>query len=82
VLGYLLAEARGRREESFRVAARRIAVECGAIALILEACRGFQPEAGASIAQWLLTLGAGVLGAGIYHSQRDHVRWILANRSG
>jgi hypothetical protein len=22
-----------------------------------------------------------VLGAGIYHSQRDHVRWILAHRA-
>jgi hypothetical protein len=26
-------------------------------------------------------VAAAVLGAGIYHSQRDHVRWTLAHRA-
>lgn len=81
VLGYLLAEARGRRELSFGVAVRRIGVECGLVALAIEVVRGFEPATGASFAQFLVTLFAGILGAGIYHSQRQHIRWIIANRA-
>jgi glycopeptide antibiotics resistance protein len=80
VLGYLLAEARGRRELSFGVAIRRIAAECALVALAFEIVRGFEPSAGASVAQFIVTLAAGILGAGIYHSQRQHIRWIIANR--
>jgi VanZ family protein len=81
VLGYLLAEARGRRELSFGVAVRRIALECALVALALEIVRGFEPAAGASVAQFVVTLVAGVLGASIYHSQRRHIRWIIAHRT-
>jgi len=81
VLGYLLAEARGRRELSFGAAVPRIAVECAIVALAIEIVRGIQPATGASVAQFVVTLAAGVLGAGIYHSQRQHIRWIIAHRS-
>jgi glycopeptide antibiotics resistance protein len=77
VLGYLLAEARGRRETSFQDAAPRLAVECGLMALAIEAARGFQLAAGGSVLQLVLLVGAGLLGGGIYHSQRDHVRSIV-----
>src|SRR5262249_14282764 len=54
VLGYLLAESRGRRELAFAVAIRRISIECAAIALAIEIVRGFEPGTGASIAQFLV----------------------------
>jgi hypothetical protein len=80
VLGYLLAEARGRLELPFGRIMRRVAVECGFVALAIEISRGFQRGTGASIAQFVLMLAASMLGAAIYHNQREHVRWILAHR--
>jgi VanZ family protein len=80
VLGYLLAEARGRLEMPFRRIVGRVAVECGLVALAIELSRGFQRATGASVSQFLLMLGAAMLGAAIYHNQREHVRWILAHR--
>jgi glycopeptide antibiotics resistance protein len=80
VLGYLLAEARGRIEETFRATAGRVGLEAAAVAGVIEASRGMQRGVGASGVQFLLMVGAGLLGAGIYHHQRGHVRWILANR--
>lgn len=81
VLGYLLAEVRGRRELSFRAVAGRIAVECACVAMAIEVSRGFQRGVGASGVQLALVVGAGLLGAGMYHNQRDHIRWILAHRA-
>jgi len=81
VLGYLLAEARGRRELSFKAIAARVAAECACVALAIEGSRGFQRGVGASGVQLVLMVAVGLLGAGIYHSQREHVRWIVAHRS-
>lgn len=80
VLGYLLAEARGRRELSFARVARRVAAECAGVAVVMEFSRGFQRGTGASAAQLVLMIAAGALGAAIYHHQREHVRWILSHR--
>ena len=80
MLGYIIAEARGRLEQSFGVVLARVAPECALIGLVMEVSRGFQPGAGASVMTFVLVVGGAVLGAGIYHSQRDHVRWILAHR--
>jgi glycopeptide antibiotics resistance protein len=77
VLGYAIAEARGRRELRFRAVAPRLLVECGCAAIALEACRGFQRGAGASLVQLVLTTGAGLVGARIYHDQRERIRRIL-----
>ena len=77
VLGYAIAEARGRRELPFRAIAPRLVIECGCVALALEACRGFERGAGASGIEFALTMGAGLLGARIYHDQRERVRRIL-----
>lgn len=82
VLGYLLAEARGRRQLRFRTIAARVSLECTGVAIAIEASRGIQRGTGASAVQLLLMVAAGLLGAGMYHNQREHVRWILAHRVG
>lgn len=76
-LGYVLAEARGRRELRFRKVAMRIAAQCACVAFAMEGSRGFQRDAGASATQLLLMIAASVVGAGLYHHQRERVRWIL-----
>lgn len=80
MLGYIIAEARGRLEQSFGVVLLRTAPECALVGLAMEVSRGFQPGAGASVMTFVLLVGGAILGAGIYHSQRDHVRWILTHR--
>jgi hypothetical protein len=80
LLGYLLAEARGRRELPFHEVALRVALECAAVAAIIEASRGIQPRVGASVLELLLMVAAAVVGAGMYHHQRERVRWMLIQR--
>jgi glycopeptide antibiotics resistance protein len=80
VLGYLLAEARSRRELPFGALAPRLAAECGVAAAAVEGVRGFQPAWGASLAQTGMLVGAGLLGGWIFHLQRDHVRALGAAR--
>ncbi|MEO7085445.1 MAG: VanZ family protein [Gemmatimonadaceae bacterium] len=80
LLGYAIAEGRGRHERKFRSIAPRVMLECGVVAVIVEGSRGFQPGVGASVMQWAAMIAASVLGAGIYHHQRAHVRWILIHR--
>lgn len=77
MLGYLLAETRGRRELPFLKTAPRIAIECAAVALALEVSRGLQPDVGFSFVQFGAAVAASVLGAGIYHSQRERLQHIL-----
>lgn len=78
VLGYVLAEARSRLELPFAALAPRLAAECGIAAAAVEAVRGFQPAWGASLAQLLVLVGAGLLGGWIFHLQREHVRAVAA----
>lgn len=80
VLGYLLAEARSRRELPFRKVAARVGLECAGVALLLEASRAMQRHEAGSVVRLVLVVAAGVLGAGMYHHQREHVRWILDRR--
>lgn len=80
LLGYMLAEARGRRERAYRTIAWRLALESTAVALFVEASRGFQRGVGASAGELALMIVAGLLGGAIYHKQRAHVRWILIHR--
>jgi hypothetical protein len=82
VLGYMLAEARGRRERPFRETIVRIVAECGSVALAMEVSRAFQRGVGGSIIQFVLLVGASVLGAGIYHQQRERIHWILIHQPG
>jgi hypothetical protein len=80
LLGYLLAETRGRRELPFARVALRVAMECCCVAIAIEASRGFQRQVGASALECLLMVCAAVLGAGMYHHQRERVRWLLIHR--
>jgi hypothetical protein len=80
LLGYLLAEARGRRELPFRRVALRVALECALVGAVIEASRGFQRQVGASALELSLLIAAAVLGAGMYHHQRERIRWMLINR--
>jgi len=80
MLGYVLAEWRGRRELPFRAIGLRVAGECLGVALLLEASRAVQPEAGASLSTLVLSTIAGVVGARIYHQQRERVRSVLIHR--
>jgi hypothetical protein len=80
LLGYLLAEVRGRRELPFRRVAVRVAIECAMVALAIEASRGFQRQVGASALELALLIAASVLGAGMYHHQRERVQWMLIRR--
>jgi len=81
MLGYVVAEARGRRELPFGRVALRIAAEGAAVAFALEASRGFLRDAGASVLQFVVMIGASVLGAGIYHSQRERIHAMLIPRA-
>ena len=81
VLAYMLAEARGRRELPFRRTAARLLAECAGVAAAIEASRGLQRGAGASGIQWALMVGASLVGASIYHSQRERIRSILVHRA-
>ncbi len=82
VLGYLLAEARSRRDLPFRALAPRLAAECALAAAAIEGVRGFHPDWGASLAQLWVLVAAGLLGAWIFHLQRDHVRALVAAGRG
>lgn len=82
LLGYVLAEARGRRELRFRQVATRIGAECACVALAFEGSRGFQRGAGASLSELSLMIGASLVGAALYHSQRERIRRILIHRDG
>jgi len=77
LLGYMLAEFRGRRETRFRAAAPHVAVWGGGAAVLCELLEGFRPDGGASVLRLTLLVTAAVYGAWVYHLQRAHVRRIL-----
>jgi hypothetical protein len=77
LLGYMLAEFRGRREVRFREGVAHIAGWCGAAALVAEALEGFRQDGGASGVRCLLLVAGALYGAWLYHLQRAHVRRLL-----
>lgn len=77
LLGYMLAEFRGRREARFRNGIAHIALWSGAVALVAELLEGFRVDGGASALRWAILVGAGLYGAWVYHLQRAHVRRLL-----
>ena len=82
VLGYVLAESRGRREESLGAAGPFLAASVGGAALGLEALAAIQAGPGASLLRVVLATLSSLYGARLYHLQRDHVRWLLRDRAG
>jgi hypothetical protein len=77
LLGYMLAEFRGRREGRFREGVAHIAGWCGVVALVTEGLEGFRADGGASALRWLLLVAGALYGAWLYHLQRSHVRRLL-----
>jgi VanZ family protein len=77
LLGYMLAEFRGRREARFREGVAHTAGWCGGAALVAEALEGFRQDGGASGVRWLLLVAGALYGAWLYHLQRAHVRRLL-----
>ena len=77
LLGYMLAEFRGRREARFRHGAVHVALSSGVIALVAELLEGFRADGGASVLRWVILVTAALYGSWVYHLQRAHVRRLL-----
>jgi hypothetical protein len=77
LLGYMLAESRGRREARFRTGAPLVAAWSGGAAVVCELLDGFRPDGGASLVRLTLLVAAALYGGWLYHLQRAHVRRLL-----
>jgi len=77
LIGYMLAEARGRREEALVSVGARVAAACGAGAALIELLRGFHPAHGASLVQLALATAMGLYGGLVYRLQLAVVRRLL-----
>lgn len=78
LLGYTVAEARGRREEPPGRLALWVAAVCLAAAALLEGLRGLHPAHGASALALALAGAAGLYGGLLYRRQLAVVRALLA----
>lgn len=77
ILGYLLAEWRGRSEIPLRGDLPRLFLNAGAVALVLEFFVGFQVGPGASLIRAAMAILSALFGGVIYHLLRAHVRFLL-----
>jgi VanZ family protein len=81
LLGYTVAEARGRREERPGQRLARLAVACFVATAALESLRGFHPAHGASVLVFLFTGAVGMYGGLLYQMQLAVVRETTAARA-
>ena len=81
VLGYIIAESRGRRELRFVDSVGTILATGALVAAGLELLAGVRPGGGASALRGILATAAALHGAGIYHLQRSHIRWLRQTES-
>ena len=81
LLGYTVAESRGRREERRGHRLTRLAVACFVAAAALELLRGFHPAHGASVLVLLFTGVVGLYGGLLYRMQLAVVRETAAARA-
>jgi glycopeptide antibiotics resistance protein len=77
VVGYAVAESRGRRERPFVRSVATVVLWGTGISAILELVAALQPGVGASLARGALSVVLAVYGGGIYHLQRTHIRWLI-----
>ena len=77
ILGYLLAEWRGRSEIPLLQDLPRLFLHSFGAALALELLAGLQSGPGASLIRLLMVLGAALFGGTIYHLLRAHIRFLL-----
>jgi hypothetical protein len=80
LLGYTVAESRGRREEPTRHRLARLAIACFIATAALELLRGFHPQHGASILVLLFTGAVGLYGGLLYRMQLRVVREVAGTR--
>ena len=78
LLGFMVAEYRGRAVERFRASRLRLAAWGTLVALATEGVRGFHAGEGASLARGLLLGTAVVYGGWLYHLQLAHVLRLVA----
>ncbi|MBC7896038.1 MAG: VanZ family protein [Cytophagaceae bacterium] len=77
LLGYMMAEFRGRVIARYREAFPRLLVWTGMACLSLECVRGFNAGLGASGGRALLLLAASLYGGWLYYLQRSHITQLL-----
>lgn len=77
LLGYALAEQRGRREESLRLLVARTALRGAACAGVLELASAVHEGSRASGLRLLMSVVAAAYGAALYDAQRAHIRSVL-----
>ncbi|MEO6447173.1 MAG: hypothetical protein ABIZ91_08370, partial [Gemmatimonadaceae bacterium] len=78
LVGYMVAEHRGRVVESYQEALPRLLTIGTAAILVNEGIRGFHAGHGASAARGLVLLAATLYGGWLYYLQRRHVLQLLA----
>jgi hypothetical protein len=74
LLGYAIAEWRGRRELSLADDLPLLVAGAAACALALEAAQGMLSGPGASLLRALLSTSGAAYGVAVYHLARQHVR--------
>ncbi len=79
VLGYIIAEFNGRAETTFRAGSSRVLFWVCLTLIASETSRSFFGYEGASLVRAVLSVGAAMYGAGLYHLQRAHVK-VVAHR--
>jgi hypothetical protein len=77
LLGYLLAEAGGRRERPYGDELPRVMAFTAVAAAVFELGRGWSRGDAASGAQWVVLVVAGVCGGWLYHLQREQIRRLV-----
>jgi VanZ family protein len=77
VLGYIIAEWRGRLELSLREDLPGLLLIAACFALALEFLSGFQSGRGASLVRLVLSVTGSLCGGTIYHMSRAHIRFLL-----
>ena len=77
ILGYLLAEWRGRSEIPLTRDLPRLFLYSFGIALSIELLAGFQRGPGASLIRVVMVVFSALFGGSIYHFLRAHIRFLL-----
>ena len=79
--GYAIAEWRSRRELTLRQDLPLIVGFALAFATLVELTQGFLAGPGASLTAAMMSTGAAIYGAGVFHVARSHVRRLRAYQS-
>ncbi len=77
LLGYLVAESRGRLEQSYRASLGVLAATGTMGSMVIELVAAAHPGPGASVLRGILGILATCYGGSIYHLQRSHIRALL-----